>query len=200
MDNPTNLILIDSDSRRRAAISHALSACRIHVEPFENIAELAAAWPRNGVILIHDGASSISELIEKMALHGTWFPVVAFSEAPTAGRIVEAILEGAIDYVAWPISAEELNATLVRAIDRAENVGHAKLREVMARSRIDRLTRREREVLNGVASGLSNRLIGEKLAISPRTVEIHRANMLNKLGATHTSEAIRIAIEASIVI
>jgi len=69
----------------------------------------------------------------------------------------------------------------------------------MARARLDRLTKREREVLDGVASGLSNRLIGEKLAISPRTVEIHRANMLNKLGANHTSEAIRIAIEASLV-
>jgi DNA-binding NarL/FixJ family response regulator len=49
-----------------------------------------------------------------------------------------------------------------------------------------------------VAAGLSNRLIGGKLAISRRTVEIHRANMLNKLGAAHTSEAIRIAIEAAL--
>ena len=69
----------------------------------------------------------------------------------------------------------------------------------MARARVERLTRREREVLGGVASGLSNRLIGEKLSISPRTVEIHRANMLNKLGANHTSDAIRIAIEAALV-
>ena len=69
----------------------------------------------------------------------------------------------------------------------------------MARSRVQRLTKREREVLAGVADGLSNRLIGERLAISPRTVEIHRANMLNKMGANHTSEAIRIAIEASLV-
>ena len=54
-------------------------------------------------------------------------------------------------------------------------------------------------MLGGVASGLSNRLIGEKLSISPRTVEIHRANMLHKLGANHTSDAIRIAIEAALV-
>ena len=64
---------------------------------------------------------------------------------------------------------------------------------------MQKLTRREREVLEGVADGLSNRMIGERLRISPRTVEIHRANMLNKMGASHTSEAIRIAIEASIV-
>jgi DNA-binding NarL/FixJ family response regulator len=85
------------------------------------------------------------------------------------------------------------------AEDRARSVAGSKLREAVARSRVERLTRREREVLAGVAGGLSNRLIGEKLNISPRTVEIHRANMLNKMGANHTSEAIRIAIEASLV-
>ena len=105
---------------------------------------------------------------------------------------------GAIDYVTWPIAGKDLAATLDRALDRAERMGNTKLREVMARARIEKLTRREREVLSGVASGLSNRLIGQRLAISPRTVEIHRANMLNKLGANHTSEAIRIAIEADL--
>jgi FixJ family two-component response regulator len=199
VEHVSNLILIDRDSRRRAAISHTLAASHIHVEPFENIAELAAAWPRSGVVMIHDDAGSIPELIEKMARHGEWYPIIAFCEEPAPRQIVEAVLDGAVDYVAWPIAAEALNQVLARAIDQTEAAGNTKLREVMARSRLDRLTRREREVLDGVASGLSNRLIGEKLAISPRTVEIHRANMLNKLGANHTSEAIRIAIEAALV-
>ncbi|WP_323982082.1 response regulator transcription factor [Novosphingobium aureum] len=195
----SNLILIDNDLRRRASISHALSSADMHVEPFENIAELSMAWPRSGIILIQDEAGAIDELIDNMARHGEWFPIIAFSENPDAQRIVKAILDGAIDYIAWPITAIELNGTLERAMARAECLGNAKLREVMARARIDRLTRREREVLGGVASGLSNRLIGEKLSISPRTVEIHRANMLNKLGANHTSDAIRIAIEAALL-
>jgi FixJ family two-component response regulator len=88
---------------------------------------------------------------------------------------------------------------MARAVERAKHAGNARLREVMARARINRLTRREREVLGGVASGLSNRLVDERLSISPRKVEIHRANMLNKLGANHTSDAIRIAIEAALV-
>lgn len=54
-------------------------------------------------------------------------------------------------------------------------------------------------MLSAITEGLSNREIGERLAISPRTVEIHRSNMLNKVGAQHTSEAIRIAVEASLV-
>jgi len=199
VDRVSNLILIDNDLRRRASISHALSSSQVHVEPFETVTELAASWPRSGVILIHDEAGAIDELLGKMAQHGEWFPIIAFSETPSASRIVEAVLDGAIDYIEWPIAADVLTATLGRAIKRADHVGNGKLREVMARARVDRLTRREREVLGGVASGLSNRLIGEKLAISPRTVEIHRANMLNKLGAHHTSDAIRIAIEASLV-
>lgn len=199
METNANLILVDKDTRRRAAISHALSNGSMHVEPFENISELSTSWPRSGVILIHDEAETISVLVEKMARHGEWFPVIAFSETPSSYRIVQAILNGAIDYIAWPICAEELNAAIERAIARKGNFGNAKLREITARARIERLTRREREVLGGVASGLSNRLIGERLSISPRTVEIHRANMLNKLGANHTSDAIRIAIEAALV-
>lgn len=194
-----NLILVDSDIRRRAAITHALSNSDIHVEPFESLAELTISWPRSGTILIHDKEDAIARLIAAMSEHGEWYPVIAFSEEPDAGKIVEAVLAGAIDYIAWPIAGSELTAALDRALERADRIANAKLREAKARSRIEKLTRREREVLTGVADGLSNRLIGERLQISPRTVEIHRANMLNKLGANHTSEAIRIAIEADVV-
>ena len=194
-----HLILIDSDLKRRAAISHALSADGMHAEPFETIDELGRAWPRSGLVLLHDAPDALAGLIGRMADAGEWFPIVAFDEAPSPQAIVDAILGGAVDYLCWPFAATELHAMLVRAESRAENLGGAKLREAMARGRIDRLTNREREVLAGVASGMSNRLIGEKLAISPRTVEIHRANMLNKLGANHTSDAIRIAVEAALI-
>ncbi|MCX7863741.1 MAG: LuxR C-terminal-related transcriptional regulator [Novosphingobium sp.] len=196
MERSANLILVDSDTRRRATITHALSASRVHVEPFESIAELEQSWPRAGIVLLHDEGRAIADLVVAMANHRDWFPVIAFSTDPDPARIVEAVLEGAIDYLTWPITSEHLAAALQSALDRAEKTGHSRLREAVARARIDRLTPREREVLRGVASGLSNRLIGERLSISPRTVEIHRANMLNKLGANHTSEAIRIAIEA----
>lgn len=199
MERISNLILVDSDTRRRATISHALAMGEIHVEPFENIPELQRAWPRNGVVMIHDAPRALDNLIDAMAGIGEWFPIIAFSEGPSTTRIVQAVLCGAIDYLVWPVTAGELAATVSGSMGRATSIGNAKLREVMARTRVERLTRREREVLGGVASGLSNRRIGEQLEISPRTVEIHRANMLNKLGANHTSDAIRIAIEAALV-
>ena len=194
-----NLFLVDSDFRRRAAITHCLAATAIHVEPFEDASELIARWPRTGMLLVHDDRQSVSKLLSHMGRSGHWLPVIGFAETPSTRTVVQAVLDGAIDYIAWPFSGEEIAEVVEAAEVRAETFGSAKLREALARSRVDRLTKRERQVLAGVAGGMSNRLIGEKLAISPRTVEIHRANMLTKMGANHTSEAIRIAIEAAIV-
>lgn len=193
------IVLVDPDFRRRAAISHCLSGGGIHVEPFETIDELTRHWPAQGILLVHDEQSVIRDLFETMANTGRWLPVVGFAELADPRRIADTMFEGTVDYLVWPFAWEVAESMLARALERAEMAGSARLREAMARSRIDRLTRREREVLAGVADGLSNRLIGQKLEISPRTVEIHRANMLNKMGASHTSEAIRIAIEGALV-
>lgn len=194
-----HIILVDGDVRRRAVISHYLAGHGVHVEPFETVTELGDHAPRRGLILVNDLGGTVAALTESLAQSGNWLPVVAFGENPLPRQIVDAVLGGAIDYLAWPFDDAELARALEDAEGRADDVGNAKLREAMARSRIDRLTAREREVLGGIAAGLSNRSIADQLAISPRTVEIHRANMLQKIGATHTSEAIRIAIEASLV-
>ena len=194
-----HIILVDEDLRRRAMISHYLSGHGVHVEPFETVSELSGHWPRQGLILVHDAGDTIPALTQRLVQSGNWLPVVAFGEKPPPRRIVEAMLGGAIDYLAWPFDDGELATTLESAEQRAENVGHTRLREAVARSRIERLTPREREVLTGLAAGHSNRSIAEHLSISPRTVEIHRANMLTKIGATHTSDAIRIAIEAALI-
>jgi FixJ family two-component response regulator len=198
VNGASHIILIDGNVRRRAAISHELSGRGIHVEPFETLAELSGHALRQELVLIEDADGALAALTAHMVREGKWLPVVAFAEAPAPRRIVDAILGGAIDYLVWPFDGTALNETLLRARDRAQNVGSAKMREAVARSLVDRLTSREREVLSGMTAGHSNRAIAEQLAISPRTVEIHRANMLQKIGATHTSEAIRIAIEASL--
>ena len=191
--------LLDSDSRRRAAITQVLFQRGVYVEPFEALGEVAKRWPVGGALLVYDSAETIPELIEAMTEAGHWLPIVAYAEQPSTAQVVRAVLAGAIDYLEWPCEID----TVMQAVAEAEAAGKAatgiKLREARARSRLRKLTKREREVLAGVAGGLSNRLIGERLSISPRTVEIHRASMLAKMGAHHTSEAIRIAVEASLV-
>ncbi|MEY2944287.1 MAG: hypothetical protein RLY97_2301 [Pseudomonadota bacterium] len=195
----TNLFLVDGDFRRRATISHCLADSPIHVEPFEDAGELIARWPQSGLLLVHDDGKMVSRLLNHMVQSGHWLPVIGFAELPSTRMVVQAVLDGAIDFIAWPFTQAEISLVAAEAQSKAGSLGSSKLREAMARSRVERLTRREREVLSGVAGGLSNRLIGEQLAISPRTVEIHRANMLTKMGANHTSEAIRIAIESALV-
>lgn len=199
MDQRRTIAVVDDNSRRRASLTHTLSAARIHVEPFETIDELGLSWPRAQAIMIEDVADSVDDLVMLMAGNGRWVPIIAFAENPTTDQIVKAVLAGAVDYLTWPCAASQVIGALIAAESTGAALGSLKLREARARSRVQRLTRREREVLAGVAVGMSNRLIGEQLEISPRTVEIHRANMLTKMGAQHTSEAIRIAIEASLV-
>ena len=199
MNTGYSVVLVDSNFRRRATISHCLAGTNIHVEPFESVEEMTRRWPHGSILLIGDEDDIVHDLFAAMTASGHWLPIVAYAPEPSIPRVVRAILAGALDYLDWPFAETEVRAAISLAEISYAGIGTVKLREAMARSRVQRLTRREREVLTGVADGLSNRLIGERLEISPRTVEIHRANMLNKMGASHTSEAIRIAIEASLV-
>jgi two-component system response regulator FixJ len=199
MSHRRSLALVDSDFRRRAAISHQLASIDFHVEPFEDLEEMQRAWPRSGIVLVEDRVGSLRDAVRAMADDCNWLPLIAFSEAPGTTDVVRAILEGAIDYFQWPCSADQLVRMIGIAEKSGANFANAKLREARARRQVQSLSRRERQVLAGMAEGLSNRLIGERLLISPRTVEIHRSNMLTKMGARHTSEAIRIAVEAELV-
>ena len=199
MEHHPQIILVDGNYRRRAAITHMLSGSGIHVEPFEDIAELVASWPKSGVILVEDRDALIVGLFGHMAQASSWLPVIGFSEDLRVERVVAAIQEGAVSYLAWPCGSAELVAAVETASASQATFGAMKLREARARNKIDRLSAREREVLMGVAAGKSNRVIGEELSISPRTVEIHRANMLEKMDARHTSDAIRLVIEAQLV-
>lgn len=193
------LVLIDSDLRRRAAISHALAGLGIHAEPSESVDGIAAHRLGSNIVLIEDAGDNVVDLLDRMTEAATWSPVIALSEAPLPHRVVRAIREGAVDYLMWPCDAATIANAIAMTRESLSYLVSHKRREARARSRIGRLTPREREVLTCVALGQSNRLIGQLLAISPRTVEIHRASLLNKMGASRTAEAIRIAIEASLI-
>lgn len=194
-----HLILCDRDFRRRAAFTHFLAEMDIHAEPFEDAAEVNGQWDRADMVLVHDETGVIAEVIAQFSQSGLFLPVIAYAETPSTHAVARAIHAGAFDYLAWPCGRDELRQTFDHADEHGADYCNARRRETQARRQVERLTKREREVLVGVAEGLSNRTIGERLDISPRTVEIHRANMLSKMGADHTSEAIRIAIQAALI-
>jgi len=192
------VFIIDADVRRRASISFYLNNEGVRAEPFETIAEFMATWPKSGIVLMHDEAKAISSLVQEICARQGWLPIVAYSDRPEPSDIVEAVLEGAVGYAAWPGCGEILTKVLRGACNRSNALAASGSRQVLAATRIEKLSRREREILAGMVEGLSNRLIGEHLGISPRTVELHRANLLAKIEAKHSAEAIRLAIEASL--
>jgi len=196
--NAENLAVIDADTRRRAAVCFRLARLPMHIEPFENLAEIWSNWKKPGPILVCDEPDAVSGVNRFMVDSGNWMPIVAYAEAPTVEQVVQAIKAGAIDYLAWPFDLSAVARTIDRVGPEISRIANRRLREFTARRRVQTLSNRERQVLVSMSNGLSNRRIAEVLAISSRTVEVYRANMLKKLGASHTSEAIRMALDAGL--
>ena len=169
-----------------------------HCEVYGDLSELAIHPPRAGIILARDEApaNEIGTLFKRLENLGIWLPLIALGEDPSPSNIVAAIKAGALDYLTLPIKPDQLLRALTKLEPEAEEYAAARRRVFEARNRIENLSGREREVLDWLSEGSSNKVIARQLDISPRTVEIHRANMMAKLGAHHAADAVRLKIEA----
>lgn len=189
---------VEQDMRLRADLARTTFALGHHAEVYADIEELADHPPRRGVVAVRDlpGSDGVGETLDYLADRGIWLPLVVMDERPRTDRVVAAIKAGALDYLELPLDPQRLARMLARIDDEASAHAAARRRMIEARSRIGILSNREREVLDWLARGSSNKTIARELDISPRTVEIHRANMMSKLGAAHSAEAVRLRIEA----
>jgi FixJ family two-component response regulator len=193
-----HLTLLDADPRRRAETTFALSQHNIGVVPFESVDELLPSAADAVAFLIFDCPGAIAGLLNWMGDNNAWRPVIAYAKEPTIARVVCAINEGANDYLSWPISVPKLQQSIDQLFSLKDSLGELKARRRQAWGRIKGLSRRERQTLVLVARGYSSRNIGERLNISPRTVEIHRANLVKKLGVESTVEATQIVFQAGL--
>jgi two-component system, LuxR family, response regulator FixJ len=188
--------IIDPDLHRRATIARTVLETGFHAEIYESIDEFIGRPPRDGLIL---AAPSEAPSFLRMVRDGQIeLPVVVFSERPDTRQVVEAIQAGALDYLDWPVDRQYLAWVIGRAFDAGSRLIAKARKRSAARKRISLLSARELEVLLLVIAGGSNKSIGGELGISPRTVEIHRGNMMRKLNADSASDAVRIALHAGL--
>jgi two-component system, LuxR family, response regulator FixJ len=135
------------------------------------------------------------ELQAQLNDRGIGLPVIVMTghgEVPIAVRAMKA---GAVDFIEKPFDDERLLVAIELALAGAGRVSGERAVADAAR-RIATLSRRERQVLEGLVAGHPNKVIGYDLGISTRTVEVHRARMLERLGTRHSAEAIRLAVMA----
>lgn len=187
--------VIDDDHRRRAEISRELLSRGLHAEIYEDTQEFYDIAQATGVVL---ASNTLSEGIWAGVDRGAIaIPIALYSERPEIFEIVDAISSGAIDFLAWPFRSGALERLLKRLDAGASKTAEVRRRAVSL-TLVRRLSAREREVLVLLAQGGSNKSIGTELGISPRTIEIHRANLMKKLEAKSTAEVVRIALHAGL--
>jgi FixJ family two-component response regulator len=198
------IFVVDDDPAVRETLSVVLSAGGYEVICFaDGAALLAVARSRTPSCILLDvnipGKSGLDILKE---LRGEDYPAPIFmiSGQGDIAMAVSAIKNGALDFIEKPFRGGEIVARLNEAIGafarrQAEN-SSTKIGSLHFPGR-EPLTRREREVLEQVASGASNKEAGRTLGISPRTIEDHRANIMKKLGAKNAADLIRIVMTAS---
>jgi len=200
MEQRLILHIVDGDSRSRAEQARTAFALGHHAEVYSDLAELLERRPDDGIILLRQRAMELplADLFERFGERGVWPPIIVCAEEPEIERVVGAIKGGALDYLHLPLEAGRLARSLVGVLEEADAQGRARRRLTEARRRVARLSKREREVLELLSIGSSNKLIARELGISPRTVEIHRSNMMTKLRSGHSSEAVRTWLEAGL--
>jgi two-component system, LuxR family, response regulator FixJ len=192
-------IVDDDDAVRRSAafmLKHAGYLVESYVSGVEFLKQAKDA--ARGCVLLDVRMPEMDglEVQQEMAARGIDMPVVILTGHGDVGVAVKAMRAGAVNFIEKPYEKEALLQAIEEAYQRLDRKHDKAMKASEAKVRLASLTGRERDVLNGLVAGFPNKTIAYDLGISPRTVEIYRANMMEKLRARSLSEALRIAFVA----
>lgn len=202
MSEQNTVHLVDDDEAIRHSASFMLRHAGYTVKTYKDgVTFLEEVAPEDiGCILLDvrmpvmDGLAVLKALSER----GISMPVVVLTGHGDVAVAVEAMKSGAVDFLEKPYEKAALLAAIQAGFETLNDRNQRERRENDAVARLAALTPRERDVLERLVDGLTNKMIAEDLNISHRTVEIHRANLMEKLEADSLSAALRIAFAAGL--
>jgi two-component system, LuxR family, response regulator FixJ len=200
-DKPT-IHVIDDDAAMRDSLAFLLDVNGFRPQVFESADAFLDGIDADAVnCVVSDirmpGLNGI-ELVRKLKSQGAACPVILITGHGDVALAVEAMKAGAADFIEKPFDDDALLDAIRAALGaRAESSGGSTARKE-AETRLADLSPRERDVLQGLVAGKINKVIAHDLSISPRTVEVYRANLMAKTGARSMSELMRIALAAGL--
>jgi two-component system response regulator FixJ len=200
----SKIIIVDDDEAIRDSLRALLEARGFEVRAFASGPELLAALDPacSGCLLLDIRMPAMDGLEVQKALseRGSALAVVMMTAHGDVPMAVRAMKAGAADFLEKPLEPELLLSAVRLALRRAPGRAPSAVREDVAlvEQRLAQLTQREREVLDRLVAGRSNKVIAYELDISPRTVEMHRARVMQKMEAQSLSQLVRMALALGI--
>jgi two-component system response regulator FixJ len=199
--NTLKVHIVDDDEAVRDSLKAVLEAAGFACETYTSAGDfLNRAERTSGCALVDvrmpgmDGLTLLREISTRQPGIGVVI-MTGFADVPLA---VRAMREGAVDFVEKPTPPDLLADAVRRAFDKVNRAQADDSERRDAQTRLDRLTEREREVLELLLAGHANKIVAHKLGISPRTVEIHRSRLMEKTGAASLAELVRTALTAGL--
>jgi two-component system response regulator FixJ len=193
--------VIDDDEAVRESIDFLLRSAGLSVRTYDSATSFLDVAPKIGAgCVITDvrmpGLTGI-DLLRRLLEMQIGLPVIVITGHGDVPLAVEAMKCGAVDFLEKPFDDDVLLASVRAALNRSEESAAVEAERAEIRARIGALTQRERDVLEGLVAGHPNKIIAFKLEISPRTVEIYRANLMTKMKAGSLSELVRMTLVAA---
>jgi two-component system response regulator FixJ len=192
--------VIDDDEAMRESLAFLLDTSGLTARTYDSavdfLEKLDAAQP--GVIVTDVRMPEMNglELVRRLKAREVPLPIIMITGHGDVPLAVEAMKAGVVDFLEKPFEEDSLLAAIRAALADSSRADEDQAERERLRQVLDSLSPREHEVLNGVVEGKLNKVIAHELGISPRTVEVYRANVMSKTGARGLSELVRMVMLA----